>query len=32
MGIQCLAYAFIACMVLSVYQIMLIPLQMLDTM
>lgn len=31
-SIQCLAYVFIACMVLSVYQIMLIPLQMLDTM
>ena len=32
LGIQCIAYLFIACMVLVVYQIMLVPLGMLNTM
>lgn len=32
LGIQCAAYLFIACMVLVVYQIMLVPLGMLNTM
>lgn len=30
--VQCIAYVFIACMVLIVYQIMLVPLSMLETM